>query len=193
VGLPLIFIVFAGRQTSISTSEGTGAHRIQLWSDGLAMLRGRALLFGIGKGQVVEELGWVLHNSYVQSYVELGLVGGTIFVGLFVYSARALLLARSAAVVADASLRRFQPYLLAVVTSFFVGLLSLSRQYTLTTYLLFGLVTAYLKIAKPAPAAAPAWMRVGRPLLSQLAVVSVLFLGALYVFVRLSVNWEAGE
>ena len=185
--LPVLFFVFAGRQTSISTSEGTGQHRIQLWSEGLSMLSGKALAFGIGKGMVVEELGYVSHNSYVQSYVELGLVGGTIFLGMFAYSIRALTYVRSSCPDLDADLRRFQPYLLAVVVSFAVGYMSLSRGYSLTTYLVFGLVTSFMRVSDPRPE--PPWLKLGPALVAQLASVSLVFVAAIYLFIRLSLRW----
>jgi putative inorganic carbon (HCO3(-)) transporter len=185
--LPVLFLAFAGRQTSISTSEGTGQQRIQLWSEGLSMLGGKALAFGIGKGMVVEELGYVSHNSYVQSYVELGLVGGTIFLGMFVYSVRALAYVRTSCPSLDTDLRRFQPYLLAVVVSFAVGYMSLSRGYSLTTYLVFGLVTAFMRLSDPRPAAP--WLKLGPALLAQLASVSLVFIAAIYLFIRLSLRW----
>ncbi len=37
--LPLMFLLFAGRQTEFTTSEGTSQQRIQFWSEGLAMFR----------------------------------------------------------------------------------------------------------------------------------------------------------
>src|SRR4051794_30680512 len=80
--LPVIFIAFAGRQTNISTTEGTGQDRIHLWAEGLRLFQ-RSPVFGIGKGQYAEEVGLVAHNSFLHCYVELGFFGGTLFFGAF--------------------------------------------------------------------------------------------------------------
>jgi putative inorganic carbon (hco3(-)) transporter len=190
VGLPLLFIVFAGRQTSISTSDGTGQHRIQLWSEAFAMLAGRSIVFGIGKGQIAEELGYVAHNSFVQSYIELGVVGGAVFLGLFVFACVNLFrLGSSGVSIQNEQIRRLRPYLLAVLAGFGVGLLSLSRNYSLTTYLVLGLLAVFFRLADPRGALP--WLRLRLKMGPQLAALSVLFLFGAYVFIRVSLNWSA--
>src|SRR5262249_9369945 len=44
--LPLLLAVFAGRMTTISTTEGTGQTRIQIWADGMLMIQ-QFPLFGV--------------------------------------------------------------------------------------------------------------------------------------------------
>ena len=83
VFMPLLLVVFAGRMTDISASEGTGQSRIQLWSDGLTYFQ-QAPLFGIGMDAYTTISSHVAHNSYIHSYVELGMLGGTLFVGAFI-------------------------------------------------------------------------------------------------------------
>ena len=93
--LPALFAVFAGRMTSISTSEGTGQTRIQLWSDGLFYFR-EAPVFGIGMEGYHTVSSHVAHNSYIHAYAELGLFGGTLFVGAFYFALRGLYSVRAA-------------------------------------------------------------------------------------------------
>jgi putative inorganic carbon (HCO3(-)) transporter len=180
--LPVMLLLFAGRQTKFDTSEGTAQDRIQLWSAGLGLFR-QAPVFGIGMDNFFEEVGLVAHNSFVHCYAELGFVGGTIFLGiyymLFTTFAR---LRKQGPDVLDPELARLQPYLMAVVVAQFVGMLSLSRPYVVSTYIMLGLSTAYFNLVttperRPLPA-------IDRQLVGRLALVSVVFLAAAYTFVR---------
>jgi putative inorganic carbon (hco3(-)) transporter len=147
VALPILILVLGERQTDISVTEGTGQDRIRLWSEGFAVLR-QVPLFGIGQGQFSERFGLVAHNSFVHALAELGLFGGICFLGVFYFSI--LLTCRVRlypALVADPMLGRLRPYLLAAICAYVAGVFSLSRCYTVTTYVLPGLVTAYGGIA----------------------------------------------
>ena len=86
--LPLVLIVFSGRITKISSHEATGQSRIWLWDNGFGFFKSSPL-FGIGAGkfQVFDDSHHAAHNAYVNSYAELGLFGGTLFVGAFFFSA----------------------------------------------------------------------------------------------------------
>ena len=48
VVVPALLAVLGGRQTALSTDEGTGQQRIQIWSDAIMLMR-EAPLFGVGK------------------------------------------------------------------------------------------------------------------------------------------------
>ena len=85
MAVPGIFLL-GGRQTAITTGEGTGQSRVQLWSAGFtAIVTERSPCFGIGVNRYAEVAGQVAHNSFVQAYVETGFVGGTCFFALFYY------------------------------------------------------------------------------------------------------------
>ena len=56
LSLPLVFVIFGGRQTDLSTREGTGQQRIRLWSRGMLLFR-NAPVFGIGVDQYAKECG----------------------------------------------------------------------------------------------------------------------------------------
>lgn len=147
--IPVLAFAIQGRQTEISTTEGTGLERIRLWSDGLDALRSSPL-FGIGMGNYSEVTGGqVAHNSFVHAYVELGFVGGTLFLGamLGAFWAGSLLRRRSISS-GSPRLLRMGDYLLAILAGYAVGMLSSSRCYAFPTYYLLGFVVAYLRLAR---------------------------------------------
>lgn len=138
-----------GRQAQIDLSDGTGRERIELWRDGLQELKSPALLFGIGMGEFVELSGLVAHNSFVHSFVELGLCGGTMFFGMFLFSGLALwrLANRDRVQFRNEELERLHPYLSAMLAALIVALFSLSRCYVVPTYLLLAIMTSYVSLA----------------------------------------------
>jgi O-antigen ligase len=183
IAVPLLFLVFAGRQTSIDPSEGTAQDRLQLWSEGFALFR-EAPLFGIGHGRYADMVGLVAHNSYVHCYTELGFLGGTAFVGAFFLAVTSLRKVDSTSEASvEAELARFRPYLLAVVCGYMVGMFSLSRVYIVPTYLILGLVAAYTQMTSMESA------RAELRLLRRLLLVSCLALGGLYIFTRTFVSY----
>src|SRR5205807_1762810 len=80
--VPVMFMLFDGRMTGLSASEGTGQERIQLWSEGFNFFR-EAPIFGIGMDEFTEEVRQPAHNSFVHCYAELGFFGGSLFFGAF--------------------------------------------------------------------------------------------------------------
>jgi hypothetical protein len=201
--LPMVLVVFAGRMTEISASEGTGQSRIQLWSDGFMFFQ-QAPLFGIGMDAYPTVSFHVAHNSYIHCFVELGVVGGTLFLGAFYfalhglyrlqtkpptetkpsgeYNARTVATERTDA---DPELQRLHPYLMAMLVAYAVGIGFLSRSYIVPTYLLLGVAVVYLRLR--APATATAWCKLA---IARLGAVSVCFLIVSYAFVRLFVSWR---
>jgi O-antigen ligase len=182
--IPAIFILFAGRQTSISTRDGTGQDRIQLWAEGIQLFRERPI-FGIGYGQYAEEVGLVAHNSFVHCYTELGFLGGAFFVSAFYLAVVSLhQIKRAAAESLDPESCRLRPYLMAMVAAYVVGMLSLSRCYVIPTYLLLGLVTVYHQINLPGFP-----QPISARLLAKLGGVSVAALAGIMLFVRVCVHY----
>jgi O-antigen ligase len=190
--LPLLFFVFAGRMTTISTEDGTGQARIQLWSDGLNIFQ-QSPLIGIGMENYRQFSKHVAHNSFIHCYTELGLIGGTLFLGAFYFALKGLYdLRQRANANADADeidpeLRRLHPFLLATVIAYTVGICFLSRSYIVPTYMILGLAVVYMRLHTTQVAIAPlAWNRLVWP---RLAGVSFSFLIASYTFVRIFVKW----
>jgi O-antigen ligase len=205
--MPVLLVIFAGRMTTISASEGTGQSRIQLWSDALMFFQ-QAPLFGIGMEAYSTVAFHAAHNSYLHCYVELGLLGGTLFVGAFYFALHGLFRVKDPALGdtdahalppgspgTDSDLLRLRPYLMAMFVSYAVGIAFLSRSYIVPTYLLLALAIVYLRLRSAdtsrggtAPAgSAPAW---GKLIPLRLAGVSVGFLIVSYTFVRLFVSWN---
>ena len=180
--LPLLFVLFAGRQTDLSTSSDTGHARIVLWAQALSEFRDNPL-FGVGQGKFGIDAGLVAHNSFLHSFAETGFFGGVMFLGVFVLSLRALMTEPKGAAAADEQLVQLRPYLLAALSAYIAGMLSLSHSYAVLTYTLPGVAVAYQRLA--APGAGPQWS--GR-LLTGLAALGVAFIVLIHLFVRVSIH-----
>lgn len=189
VGVPILFAAFAGRMTNLddAMSSGTGMSRLQLWSESFMLMKS-APLFGIGNGLVSEEIGHVSHNSFVQAYTELGLFGGTLFMGAF-YAAFLLFnqLRKRTDLQQTRELMRITPTLAAVVAGAGVSMLSISRNYTVTPYVILGLAAALCRLSS---------IRLQFPVISfnskfalRLAPVSACFLISLYLYTRVMVHF----
>lgn len=154
VAIPIVVLGLAAipliglRQTGLGFSEGgTGHERITLWREGLAALRSPALLFGIGHGMYADWAGLVAHNSFVHAFVELGLFGGTLFLGCFFFPALSLWRLRtSLSELQHPELARLYPFVVAMLVGWTVGLQSLSRAYVVSTYLMLGTQVAYANL-----------------------------------------------
>ncbi len=178
-----LFTVFEGRQTSIDLTDqnDTSQHRIRLWRDGLQLLQ-RSPVFGIGAGRFHEEAGLVAHNSFVHAYAELGVVGGTTFLALFVYPA-AVLFRLGANRQFPPVFRRLRTPILASAIGVAFAMLSLSRVYTLTPYIVLGLVAADFQLMSQwAPGLAPP---LASRLVGRIIGLSAATLAAITVFVRI--------
>ena len=134
LGAPVLLAVLGGRQTAISTTTNTGQERIQLWNEGMVMFRANPL-FGVGMDRYHEEAVQVAHNSYMQSFAELGLFGGSLFLGAFFLAVMGLYrLVRPVAdleqgtasaanrpvepLILDDTLRQLHPYLTSALTAY---------------------------------------------------------------------------
>jgi len=194
VGLPVLLVFFAGRQTSLSASQGTGQTRIQIWSDWLTEFR-ESPLFGKGMSlseedpdAIKERMEWegkkhVAHNSYLHSFRDLGLVGGMLFLGAFLLAFWSLArLSPGQAQVLDPEMARLRPFLLGALAAFALGILSLSLCYSIPTYMVLGLVTAYGRVT-PCRAVKPA-LSWDLNIAGRIALAGVGFLAFTYMIVR---------
>jgi O-antigen ligase len=144
--VPPSLLFFSGRQTDIKLSGGTGHDRVGLWREGMALFK-HSPLFGIGRDQYADQVGLVAHNSFVHSYVELGFLGGTLFLTIFVFSLRTLYaLQKDMKLRIQGRLCAGSHFLAGAITAFGVGFLSLSRCNFVPTYMLFGLATSYFNL-----------------------------------------------
>jgi putative inorganic carbon (hco3(-)) transporter len=173
--LPILFLLFSGRQTDLDLNTGTGQGRIQLWNDGLVKFT-TAPFFGLGTGLFVEEIGHVVHNSYIQAYSELGFFGGTIFLGAF-YCALVTLhrLGLCKRQIVDPDLERLRPYLVGLIGGFMGCMLTMSLTDMLPTYTILGLATVYRRVTVLQPPL-PSLPRFNAGLILRMATVSALTL-----------------
>ncbi|WP_237225703.1 O-antigen ligase family protein [Rubinisphaera sp. JC750] len=136
-----------GRMANIDLSSGTGQQRIRLWSEGFTAIQSPRLLFGIGQGMYEDLANYVAHNSYVHAFVELGLFGGTFFVGCLFFAGYGLYrLKADSEAVYEPKLQYYQPFMAAILATWCAGMLSLSRCYPPPTYTIIGMMAAYLNI-----------------------------------------------
>ncbi len=184
--VPVVFVLFAGRQTDISLNSGTGQSRIQLWHEGMTQFILHPL-FGIGYEQYAEVVGQVAHNSFIHCFTELGFLGGTLFLGAFLTAFWPIWkLGPATELLADDSLRRVRPYILAILCGYGGGLLSLSCSYTIPTYLVLGLATVYQRLASDD--LGQTLTRFDGRLAQRLAFSGAVFITMAFVYVRLAVH-----
>lgn len=198
LGLPALLFLFAGRQTDIDVSKGTGQTRVQLWSDWLMEFRTHPV-FGKGMSLAKEEelqrlklpgaaSKHMAHNSYLQAFADVGFLGGCLFLGAFGLALGSVYrLRRENAMILDEDQRRLHPFVSAALTAYAVGLLSLSLVFVIPTYVMLGLASVYVRMTPSWPPPPP--LRLDGKALGRVALAGVAFLIATYVFVRLFVNW----
>ncbi len=151
VALPGLLLGIGGRQGSVG-GGGTAHERLMLWADGLGELFRMPFHIptGLAPGFYLEEFGHVAHNSYVNAYVELGVLGG----GLF-FTAVYLAVRRTHAALRDPAAPPWAtalgPYLFGALCAYAVGCYSLTRNFHIPTYLALGLAAAYIQLAVPSP------------------------------------------
>ncbi|MFN4258321.1 MAG: O-antigen ligase family protein [Gemmataceae bacterium] len=186
--LALVVTLFflSTRRFDLAAQDDTGQQRIQLWASALMLFRGSPL-FGIGPGNFAESFGYVVHNSFLHCFTELGYFAGTIFLSCFLYSLIAVYRCSRDYARSGEPLCRFAPYLLAILTTYCVGLFSISRAYVIPTYLILGVANAYLLITH-----AHVPLRLPKVNLSGVSIAcafSITFLGFMHCFVRYFANY----
>jgi O-antigen ligase len=183
--MPAIFFVFAGRITNIDVQDGTGKQRVELWRDGFEAMHSSPI-YGIGSGQMQEisSGNLIAHNSFVQGYVETGVLGGIFFTGAFYLAAWGpYRFNKVAKRIPDKELQRILPYLLAILCECIVGMLSSTRNLRVDTYLLLAMSTAFLAlIERYQPSLG---LRLNGKLVLQVFVIGVALWFALELSVRL--------
>lgn len=184
--------VLAGRQGNIDLNSGTGHARILLWREGLMALKSPDLFFGIGQGTYSDLAGLAAHNSYVHAFTELGLFGGTLFVGCFFFAGLGLFrLARFQSsnkgkpIFRNPELERYLPYASAILAAWCGGMMSLSRCYVVPTYMVVGVSAAYLNLAGASLAKPTPLIYWNKKHLIRLIGVSLGLFIAFFVFVRI--------
>jgi O-antigen ligase len=177
------FVLFAGRATHIDLAqESDRGARIDLWSRGIPHFR-ESPLFGIGADRYFDVIGHQAHNAFWEAYVDMGLFGGTIFLGIFYFAFWGLIrLGSSNDPMQDSELERLRPYLLAILASHLIGLFTQPLTYKVTIYTVYGLVAAYFRLSSAHLSSPP--IEFDRRQVKWLLATSFAFLIVFYLFVR---------
>jgi len=184
--IPLVLVVFGGRQTQISTDQGTGHQRIELWNEGFVLFKS-APVFGIGMDRYAQEVGLAAHNSFVHSYVELGFVGGSFFLGMFYLPIRALVSSKlDQGSRAHTEVERFAPFMFGILAATVMGMMSSTRTYSIPTYMIVGMCASYMR--ELSDQEKPALSRFNSKLVGELARASLITLVTLYIYVRITLR-----
>jgi putative inorganic carbon (hco3(-)) transporter len=173
-------ILFAGSSRQSGIGGDTAHERLMLWAYGLSdLFRMPFHIFtGLAPGYYVREQSLLAHNSYINAYVELGIIGGgffscALFLGLWLI--HKTFKDPSAAPWAKA----LGPYIFGAVASYAVGCYSLSRNFHIPTYLVIGIAASFVAIHWPV---LPERYAVSRSWFVRLGILSVLGL----VFLKFS-------
>ena len=184
--------VLAGRQGNIDLNSGTGHDRILLWREGLAAIKSANLFFGIGQGEYSDLAGLAAHNSFVHAFTELGLFGGTLFIGCFFFAGLGLFrlvrfqnACQGRPIFRNRELERYLPYACAILAAWCGGMMSLSRCYVVPTYMIVGVSAAYLNLAGASLARPMPLVYWNKQHLIWLTGVSISMLVAIAIFVRI--------
>ncbi len=191
--VPLLLFAYGGRQTDVSGDSTTVETRFGLWSDWLQEFRGSPLI-GIGPNVISQEMiaqatgnfeytgKHCAHNSYLQPFADLGFFGGICFLGAVGFALLTMhRFAYGSTFIYNTDLSRLQPYLMASLSCFAVGFLTLTLNYILPTFFVLALPVAYYGMT-------PCYPPIKRPSLSiesiaWLGVAGVGFLAFTYVTV----------
>jgi O-antigen ligase len=146
IGTICIVAIFAfgpSRMALLSTDEESAYNRIDLWYEGISMLKSNPL-FGVGYKMFQEDLPQTAHNSFVLAAAELGIVGLFFFMGLIYAAFKELSLIQKY----DKRLKNYAYGLQAGLIGFCATAFFLSRTYIILPYMFFALSGSLFYIAK---------------------------------------------
>jgi hypothetical protein len=184
MGLAMFAAKFAG---SRSISINSGIDRLDLWSEGLTLLK-QSHLLGIGLHNFADEVGMTAHNSLLLVATETGMLGLVLFMSVIVITYYQLNRLRASIISTNAPdtapvLREIRAYELALTGYLATGWF-LSRAFHPMPYLLVGLIASLVgeySDLNPDWELTPRWPTWLRTSLA----ASVLSLVLIYVMVRL--------
>jgi O-antigen ligase len=151
LALPAVAPSFSGGR-GFSGEDESFQGRVYAWRAGIGMLRSSPV-WGVGYGTYGEnnvENGLAAHNSFVQCFAELGLIGYFFWLALLVLTLRQLSAVRqlSPADSTSKALRRWADVLRMSLYCFLVTTLAMARTYFAVLYLFLGMATALIVIAR---------------------------------------------
>lgn len=151
--LPLGLMLLPGRQGNLDLSSGTGQGRIQLQHEGFGNYVRHPIL-GVGPNHyhLHDSTGHVAHNSFLHAFTETGFPGGAVFAS--VYAIALLMLNKvqeNGRRIVDPDLAEIRPYLIGMIMAQVAAKMSLSQNYSIPTFLFWGLVAVYGRICETEP------------------------------------------
>ncbi len=186
-GLAGVAALGSSRMTDIDADEDSAQGRIQAWGEGLEMLKSQPLT-GVGYDRFTEYHFLAAHNSFVQALAELGLFGGSVFIGMVFWYFESLRRVGRLEPVGRPPLRGWLTGFLAMGAGFFVAACFLSRQYNPVLFTVIALGACFAGSARDERAAddifAVSWADRGRVLGFTFATVVAIWLS-----VRLFATW----
>ena len=148
-------------------------------------------MIGIGYGQFFERAQFVAHNAYLHGFVESGYLGGTCFLGMFLIAiigiARTPRIDDDDATPEEEAVNRSRPFIVAAVVGYCVGMLSVTRNDVIPTYLMVALANSCLFSSHPV--SERTWFVMNVAMARRLALVGALTLAAFFTFVRVFVKY----
>lgn len=148
----LFLLPRAGRMAEVANAfehGGTGAARLYLARYSVDYFQA-APIFGIGEGEFQRRIGWVVHNSFLECFAELGIVGGTSFLGVFWFSCLPFLSRFSEpSECVSRDWTDVRACLIGLLTAVLLGALALSLHLVQYLYLIIGLVAIYTRLSHP--------------------------------------------
>ncbi|MDE2009682.1 MAG: O-antigen ligase family protein, partial [Candidatus Omnitrophica bacterium] len=143
LGAIAVFAFGPSREALMSAQEASANERIQLWYQGILMLKSNPL-FGVGYNMFANIEPLTAHNSYVLAAAELGLVGLFFWMALIYSSFKGLALVSRH----DEGLKTYALGLQSGLVGFCAAAFFLSRTYVILPYLIFALSGSLLYIAQ---------------------------------------------
>ena len=144
LGLGLLAANFTGNR---AISMGAGADRLDTWREGWGMFRSSPI-WGVGYGWFTHHYHYTAHNSFVLCFAELGLLGYFFWMSLIVFSLYQLgaIQRIEAKTQTQMDVQRWARAMRVALYAFIVTGWFLSRTYTITFYLLVGIVASLTAI-----------------------------------------------
>ncbi|MDE2027578.1 MAG: O-antigen ligase family protein, partial [Candidatus Omnitrophica bacterium] len=142
LGAIAVFAFGPSREALLSAQEASANGRLQMWYQGVLMLKSNPL-FGVGYGMFTNEEPLTAHNSYVLAFSELGFVGFFLWMALIYSSFKSLALVLNH----DERLKTYALGLQSGLVGFCAAAFFLSRTYVILPYLIFALAGSLLHIA----------------------------------------------
>lgn len=142
--LASIFLIFGpSRMGLISTTEASAHGRVELWYQGILMIKSNPL-FGVGHNMFMADLPQTAHNSFILAASELGMFGLFFWMGLIYISIKGLSMVQNK----DPKLYNCALGLQSSLVGFCAAAFFLSRTYIILPYILFAFSGAAMGIAK---------------------------------------------